>query len=120
MWWCGNNVPNGTKATASKLANGYGLFDIHGNVYEWVWDWYGLYEDGPETDPVGPDVGAVRVIRGGSWIYPAGDCRSAHRNYGWPNSKSASIGFRLARTAELIFADDFELGDTQAWSDTEP
>jgi len=120
MWWCGNNIPSGTKATGSKTANGYGLFDMHGNVYEWVWDRYGLYPDTDETDPTGPTVGVVRVTRGGSYGYGARFSRSANRISAWPTSKGNSMGFRLARSTDEIFVDGFESGDTTLWSKTVP
>ena len=59
--------------------NGYGLYDMAGNVWEWCWDWYGSYSGGLETDPRGPTTGSSRVDRGGSWLYEAFGCRSACR-----------------------------------------
>ena len=120
MWWCGNNTPSGSKVTGSKTSNGYGLFDMHGNVYEWAWDWYGLYPDSDATDPTGPDSGAVRVTRGGSYGYGSRYSRSANRIGAWPTSKGNSIGFRLARTSDEIFVDGFESGDTTLWTQTVP
>lgn len=60
--------------------NGYGLYDMAGNVWERCWDWYGSYSYGPQTDPRGPTSGLYRVVRGGSWDYPV--------------SRAFGIGFR--------------------------
>ena len=87
-------------ATGS-LANGWGLYDMHGGVWEWVWDWYMAdYENLPPDDPVGPALGTFKVMRGGSWLYGAQRCRSANRQRASPNSQSSDLGFRIARYAE--------------------
>lgn len=100
MWWCGNNRPNGAKAVGVKLPNPWGLYDIHGNVYEWCADWWQEpYDRGPVTDPQGPDSGSFRVLRGGGWSYDALGCRSAFRyGYAPDNPRSyGGFGFRLLR-----------------------
>ena len=61
-------------------ANGYGLYDMAGNVWQWCWDWYGAYSSGLQTDPRGPTSGSYRVCRGGSWGNDANGCRSAYRD----------------------------------------
>ena len=76
--------------------NAWGLYDMHGNVYELCRDWYGDYSPGAVTDPVGPRTGSDRVYRGGSWGNNAGCCRSAGR-FNWePGVCSNDLGFRLA------------------------
>lgn len=81
-------------AVASYPANPWGLFDMHGNVTEWVEDRLGDYPAGAATDPRGPQTGESRVLRGGSWIANGFGCRSGYRAYGQPQERSASIGFR--------------------------
>jgi len=80
----------------SLKANDWGLYDMHGNVWEWVQDWYGDYPSGSVTDPVGPERGSGRVLRGGSWNNFAAICRSAYRSRSVPVNRYGSIGFRLS------------------------
>jgi formylglycine-generating enzyme required for sulfatase activity len=75
-------------------ANGYGLYDMAGNVVQWCWDRYGLYAGGSQTDPRGPTTGSYRVLRGGSWSHAATFCRSADRIYGDLTGSSNFGGFR--------------------------
>jgi formylglycine-generating enzyme required for sulfatase activity len=87
-----------TAKVGSYLPNDWGLYDMHGNVWEWCLDWYGDYP-GAVSDPAGAPPGASRVLRSGSWnYYGARDCRSANRTKHGPGYKSSSIGFRVART----------------------
>ncbi len=86
-----------TIPAASFPPNAWGLYDMHGNVYEWCRDWYGDYPTGQVTDPSGPSSAASRVLRGGGWNNNAENCRSANRNNNSPGNRNADNGFRLVR-----------------------
>ncbi len=91
--WVGWTVPGG-----NYPVNGFGLNDMHGNVWEWCNDWYGTYV-GTVTNPVGPVAGSYRVLRGGSWNDDPQDCRSAYRAFLYPRLSGFSMGFRAVRSA---------------------
>jgi serine/threonine protein kinase/formylglycine-generating enzyme required for sulfatase activity len=98
-WYCGN-AEGKTHPIAQRAPNPFGLYDTAGNVTEWVWDWnFGDYDDAATADPLGPDEGAGRTYRGGSWSSPPRDCRVASRGYADPSSRHDTLGFRAARTA---------------------
>ena len=122
--WYRSNSGRTTRPVGQKRANGWGLHDMLGNVFEWTADWYGAYPLGPVTDPQGPNAGSRRVIRGGSWYAYSKGVRSAYRYYDVPgarwsvdsrhapsrisgnlSSRQHGYGFRLVR---------MELGDSGA------
>jgi formylglycine-generating enzyme required for sulfatase activity len=86
-----------TVAVGSFPPNPWGLYDMHGNVWEWCWDWHGSYSSGAQTDPTGPSAGAYHMLRGGGWDDNARYLRSASRRYGVPSLRYEYLGFRLVR-----------------------
>jgi len=95
-WYCSNSGKK-THHVAQKKPDAGGLYDMHGNVWEWCEDWYGDYPDGHVTDPKGASSGKYRVFRGCGWHNNAGYCRSASRDRSYPDNRRYNIGFRLAR-----------------------
>ncbi len=88
-----------TQPVGQKAPNELGLHDMSGNVWEWCHDWYGEYTDEGLINPIGPPSGHVRVMRGGSWIFGANDCRVGNRFYRSRHDRLFRLGFRVARTA---------------------
>ena len=89
-----------TTPVGSFPPNAWGLYDMHGNVWEWCADWHGDYPRGAVNDPQGPATGTTRIVRGGCWINDPGVCRSANRGDTVPVSWNFHFGFRVVRELE--------------------
>jgi formylglycine-generating enzyme required for sulfatase activity len=115
-WYCGNSAVTyagcidisnvggpkcaGTHPVGGKQANAWGLHDMAGNVWEWVYDWHqDSYKNLPATDPVGPNTGSGRVMRGGWFAEYSSNCRAATRSNVEPTKRFGFLGFRFVRTA---------------------
>jgi formylglycine-generating enzyme required for sulfatase activity len=89
-----------TTPVGSFPANAFGLFDMHGNVFQWCQDWHGDYPQKNVVDPQGPEKSEDRVLRGGSWGRNFLRCRSAHRGWFGPSGRNSNVGFRVCFFAE--------------------
>ena len=96
--WYSSNSGGRTHEVGGKQANTWGLRDMSGNVWEWVWDRYGEHPSGTVADPVGPSTGFDRVLRGGSWSNLPRNARVADRYRLDPDYRNSNLGFRLARS----------------------
>ena len=100
--WYGGNVVGfdySAQDVGQKAPNAWGLYDMHGNVWEQCWDWYGEYTSGTVTDPQGPSTGSKRVYRGGGRVNEAKSCRSGLRGRGGPSRRNVGQGFRVVRNS---------------------
>ena len=98
--WHSGNSRGRTQPVGERQPNAWGIHDMHGNVFEWCWDWFAEYTPGAQTDPQGPASGFRRVYRGGSWRFEAHQARSAFRFGNQPHLRTNFLGFRIARNAE--------------------
>ena len=94
--WYNANSGSKTHEVKKKLPNGYGLYDMSGNVWEWCWDWHSSTTPAGGQNPAGVPSGSRRVRRGSSWLYNAGDAARAYRDDYEPDSRNGKLGFRLA------------------------
>ena len=94
--WFDGNSDEQTHPVGQKKPNAWGLYDMHGNAWEWCSDWLGEYPYGEVTNPKGPSSGSNRVIRGGCWYDPGRRCPSANRFWSIPSRRIMVLGFRLA------------------------
>ena len=93
--WYNGNADNTTHPVATKAPNELGIYDMSGNVLEWCQDWYASYDEGPCTNPVGPESGYENVYRGGSWNNDSVMCRNATRDMADPHTTSNMMGLRV-------------------------
>lgn len=98
--WNANNSMSKAHLVGTKANNELGIYDMSGNVYEWVWDWYGPYSaSNSQINPSGPETGLYHVGRGGAWFGSVKGCKTTYRNYFSPSGKNKRFGFRVARKA---------------------
>ncbi len=99
--WFASNANSKSHPVGEKKPNAWGLYDMHGNVWEWCQDWFSdkYYAASPTDDPTGPATGTSRVLRGGSWDTSPRRCKSAVRDGIPPGEGSYDVGFRVCRTA---------------------
>jgi len=98
-WFCGNRYDstygNGSKPDGLKLPNGFGLYDMHGNLFEWTADWWGCSFPQASTDPYCSTAGSDRVLRGGGWSGTPNDVWASYRIGSTPAYSNGGVGFRL-------------------------
>jgi formylglycine-generating enzyme required for sulfatase activity len=96
--WFDANSNGKPQLVGGKMPNAWGLYDMHGNVWEWCWDWFGPYTTMRQIDPAGPEDGTARVVRGSAFYYSPRNLRSADRGRFQPTVQILVIGFRCARS----------------------
>ncbi len=106
-WW-DKNADGRPHPVGQKKPNAWGLYDMHGNVFEWCADWYGegYYGQSPSSDPMGPLSGKERVLRGGAWDYRSDYCRSSYRQWGTPAWRHKNLGLRVVFCPNVLSARD--------------
>lgn len=96
--WYGENSGIKTHPVGQKMPNRFGLYDMSGNVEEWCNDWYADYKQIPQNNPVGSMMGTHKIKRGGSWLHDAEQCVISARNFSLPQSRGATLGFRICQS----------------------
>lgn len=118
--WFNTNAGGSSHPAGTLLPNQFGLFDMHGNLFEWCGDWYDekWYEQTSQVDPTGPASGTERVLRSGRWGTSGTDCRSAYRHFRLPSNRYNGNGFRYVMELSLpVGAANAGLPKTEEWTD---
>ena len=100
--WHSGNSGGASHEVAQKLPNAFGLYDMVGNSWQWVADWYGKYTSGPQTDPTGPATGTLKEPKGGSWGTAAKSVRASHRDTVEPNHRGNKLGMRCVWNSGMV------------------
>ena len=101
IWWCGNSQPEGAKQVGLRPSNPWGLYDMHGNVWEWCADgWHPPSPIKARVDPLGEDIFSGHVLRGGGWGSDANTCRSASRTSTNIEKRRSDVGWRLVKVVQ--------------------
>ncbi len=100
-WYMGTSTTDGPSPVGTKNANALGIYDMSGNLWEWIWDGYDdeYYSISPQDNPPGPTGDGTRIVRGGAWSYGVGECRVSCRGFTYPHLVDRGVGFRVCRSA---------------------